>query len=173
MDVTRQWEAAAQPAVDAGIRTVFLRTGIVLDETEGALGKMLLPFKLGIGGRLGSGSQWWSCIALEDEVGAIAHLLGSRLSGPVNLTAPNPVTNREFTKILGDVLRRPTVMMVPRAALAVALGAELAQALAFTSARVMPSRLLGDGFTFRYPQVRAALENALTPGSTPPESRRR
>ncbi len=166
VDVTRQWEAAAQPAADAGIRTVFLRTGIVLDSGEGALAKMLLPFKLGVGGKLGSGEQWWSHIALEDEVRAVAHLLGSQLSGPVNLTAPHPVTNREFTKVLGEVLHRPTLMTVPRAALGVALGAELAQALAFTSARVLPSRLLGDGFTFRYPQLRAGLEAAVSPGYT-------
>lgn len=155
--VTEAWEAAATPAAAAGIRTVTLRTGIVLDEDGGALGRMLLPFKLGIGGRLGSGKQWWSWIGLEDEVRAIIHLLTSELAGPVNLTAPQPVTNREFTDALGEALHRPTVLPVPRFALEALLGRELANAVAFTSARVLPERLLDDGFQFTHEEVEAAL----------------
>ncbi len=155
--VTKAWEAAATATVAAGIRTVFLRTGIVLDQDDGALGRMLLPFKLGIGGRLGSGKQWWSWISVEDEVRAITHLLESELSGPVNLTAPHPVTNAEFTDALGNVLHRPTLLPVPKFALRTLLGGELAEALVFTSARVLPERLLADGFSFSHARVEEAL----------------
>lgn len=159
--VTADWEDAARPAADAGIRTVLARSGIVLDRDEGALGRMLLPFKLGIGGKLGSGRQWWSWISIVDEVRAIEHLLASDLNGPVNLTAPHPVTNDEFTKALGDVLGRPTFMWVPRFALDVLLGSELAESSAFTSARVIPQKLLDDGFDFEHDVVKDGLEAAL------------
>ncbi len=159
--VTTEWEAAAEPAVGAGIRTVHLRTGIVLDEEAGALGRMLLPFKLGIGGRLGDGEQWWSWISLEDEIRAITHLLTSPLDGPVNLTAPRPATNAEVTKALGAALGRPTLLPVPGFALDLLLGKELAQALAFTSARVLPERLLADGFEFRHQDLGAGIAAAL------------
>jgi uncharacterized protein (TIGR01777 family) len=159
--VTTEWEAAAEPAVGAGIRTVHLRTGIVLDEDAGALGRMLLPFKLGIGGRLGDGEQWWSWISLEDEIRAITHLLTSPLDGPVNLTAPRPATNAEVTKALGAALGRPTLLPVPGFALDLLLGKELAQALAFTSARVLPERLLADGFEFRHQDLGAGIAAAL------------
>ncbi len=163
--VTADWEEAARPAADAGIRTVMARTGIVLDRGDGALARMMLPFKLGIGGKLGSGSQWWSWISLVDEVRAIEHVLESDVTGPVNLTAPHPVTNAEFTKALGQVLGRPTFMWVPRFALDVLLGSELAESSAFTSARVIPQKLLDDGFTFEHDVVKGALEAALDQGS--------
>jgi uncharacterized protein len=159
--VATAWEAAARPAADAGIRTVTARTGIVLDASSGALGRMLLPFKLGVGGRLGSGRQWWSWISLDDEVRAITHLLTSQLAGPVNLTAPAPATNAEVTEALGSALRRPTLLPVPGFALDVLLGKELAQAVAFTSARVHPERLTGDGFAFLHPDVEAGVDVAL------------
>jgi uncharacterized protein (TIGR01777 family) len=166
--VVREWERATTPAEEAGTRVVHLRTGIVLDTGGGLLGSvlglpfgLLLAFKLGVGGRVGSGTQWWSWVAIEDEVRAIEHLLASHLSGPVNVTAPNPVTNAEFTKVLGAVLRRPTVIPVPRFALRGLLGGELAEALAFTSARVLPNRLVADGFEFTYPDLQPALERLL------------
>lgn len=159
--VCEDWEAATVPAARAGVRTVLLRTGLVLDADGGALGKMLLPFKFGLGGRLGSGKQWWSWISLEDEVRAIVYLLTSGLAGPVNLTAPNPVTNADFTSALGDVLGRPTALPVPRKGLEVVLGKQLAAALVFTSARVVPDRLLGDGFAFSTPDLREALSQVL------------
>jgi uncharacterized protein (TIGR01777 family) len=159
--VVEAWESAAQPAAAAGIRTVLMRSGIVLDNDEGALGKMLLPYKLGIGGKLGSGDQWWSWIALQDEVRAISHLLTSALSGPVNLTAPNPVTNKAFVDVLGEVLKRPTVLPVPKFALSALLGSDRADALVFTSAKVLPKKLLEDGFVFDYPELRAALAATL------------
>jgi len=161
VQVTTAWEEAAQPAMGGGVRTVLARTGIVLDATSGALGKMMLPFKLGIGGRLGGGGQWWSWISLSDEVRALTHLLASTLAGPVNLTAPNPVTNAEFTAAMGKAIHRPAVLPVPRVALDAVLGRELATALAFTSARVLPRRLLDDGFEFRHPYVAAGIAAAL------------
>lgn len=161
VQVTTAWEAAAEPAAAAGIRTAVIRTGVVLDAGSGALGKMLLPFKLGIGGRLGPGGQWWSWISLDDEVRAITHLLTSPLSGPVNLTAPEPATNAEVTEALGSALRRPTALPVPGFALDLLLGRELAQALAFTSARVVPEALLADGFEFRHPELAAGIAAAL------------
>ncbi len=161
VQVVEAWEGATAPAAAAGIRTVLMRTGIVIDKDEGAVGKMLLPFKLGIGGRLGSGDQWWSWIALQDVVRAICHLLTSTLSGPVNLTAPNPVTNKAFTAALGEVLKRPTVLPVPKFALSALLGSDLADALVFTSAKVLPKRLLDDGFVFEYPELAPALAAAL------------
>jgi uncharacterized protein (TIGR01777 family) len=161
VQVTMAWEAAAQPAADAGIRTVNLRTGIVLDASAGALGKMLFPFKLGIGGKLGDGSQWWSWISLEDEVRAVTHLLDSPLAGPVNLTAPKPATNAEVTKVIGSTLGRPTLLPVPGFALDLLLGKELAHALAFTSARVLPERLLADGFVFRHEELTSGVAAAL------------
>jgi uncharacterized protein (TIGR01777 family) len=166
--VVQEWERATAPAEAAGVRVVHLRTGVVLDTGGGLLGSvlglpfgLLLAFKLGVGGRVGDGRQWWSWVAIEDEVRAIEHLLASRLAGPVNVTAPNPVTNREFTNVLGSVLRRPTVIPVPRFALNALLGAELAESLAFTSAKVLPSRLVADGFEFTYPDLRPALEKLL------------
>ena len=146
-DVVAAWEAAAQPVSNAGIRVVHPRTGIVLSKEGGVIRRLLLPFKLGAGGRTGPGSQWWSWIALDDGVRALTRLaFSSWLAGPVNLTAPNPVTNQEFVDTLGSVLRRPTVLPTPSLALKAILGAELAEALLFQSQRIVPARLLEDGF---------------------------
>ncbi len=160
-EVCVAWEGAARPAVAAGIRTAFLRTGIVLDPSGGALAKMLPLFKLGLGGRLG-GDQWWSWISLADEVHAIIHLLLVDVAGPVNLTAPNPTTNAELTRSLGAVLRRPTVVPVPRLGPQLLLGRELAQSLLYSSARIAPTRLDASGYRFHHRDLDAALRSMLT-----------
>jgi uncharacterized protein (TIGR01777 family) len=161
-EVTAAWEAAAEPATDAGIRVVHPRTGIVLSKDGGALRRLLLPFKLGAGGRTGPGNQWWSWITLDDEVRALVHLaFSSSLAGPVNLTAPNPVTNQEFVGTLGSVLRRPAVLPTPSLALKAMLGSELADALLFQSQRVVPARLIEDGFTFDSPVLEGAMRSVL------------
>jgi uncharacterized protein (TIGR01777 family) len=161
-DVTAAWEAAAKPAADARIRVVHPRTGIVLSRDGGALRRLLLPFKLGAGGRTGPGNQWWSWITLDDEVRALTHLaLSSSLAGPVNLTAPNSVTNQEFVGILGSVLRRPAVLPTPSLALKAMLGSEMADALLFQSQRVVPARLIEDGFTFDAPALEGAMRSVL------------
>ncbi len=156
------WEQAAAPVEEAGIRTVFIRTGIVLSAKGGALSKLLLPFRTGFGGKLGSGDTWWSWISIDDQVRAIRHLIDSSVSGPVNLTAPAPVRNSELTKALGRVLRRPTFFPVPRFALELILGKELAAALLFTSARVLPAKLEESGFEFRHPDIESALQAVLS-----------
>jgi len=153
-DVTKAWEAAAAPAAAAGIRTVLLRTGLVLAPQGGTLGQLLPLFRWGLGGPLGTGRQWWSWIALDDEVGAILHCLDtSSLRGPVNATAPHPVTNAEFTKTLGRALRRPAFLRTPSPALSAALGAERARELVLSSQRALPRALEGSGFAFRYPTL--------------------
>lgn len=161
-DVCRDWERAAQPAVDAGIRTAFLRTGLVLDRAGGALAKMVPLFRVGLGGRMGSGRQWWSWIAVDDWVGAVRFLLDGDVAGPVNLTGPQPVTNAEFTKALGSVLRRPTVLPVPAFGPRLLLGAELAHELLFTSQRVEPAVLEHAGYGFAHRTVDSALRAVLT-----------
>lgn len=161
--VVAAWEDAAQPASDAGIRVVHPRTGIVLSRNSLVIGRLLLPFKLGAGGRMGPGDQWWSWIALNDVVRALTGLaFSSGLAGPVNLTAPNPVTNQEFVDTFGSVLRRPTVLPTPALAIKTILGSELADALVFQSQRVVPARLLDDGFEFDSPNLREALQSAIT-----------
>ena len=160
-DVCRAWEAATAPAEEAGIRVSHLRTGIVLDRHGGALAKTLPLFRLGLGGRLGSGRQWWSWIGIEDEVGAIMFLLDAEVSGPVNLTAPHPVTNAEFTRVLGRVLGRPTLLPVPSFGPKLLLGSELAEQLLFTSARVLPEALTTAGYQFRTPDLEGALREEL------------
>ncbi len=160
-EVCRDWEAAAEPATAAGIRTVLLRTGIVLSPEGGALKKQLPLFKLGLGGKFGSGKQWQSWISITDEVNAIVHLLTSSLSGPVNLTAPTPVTNSEFTRVLAKVVSRPAVLPIPSFGPKLLLGSELADALLFTGQRVVPNALLADGFVFSHPTLDAALRALL------------
>jgi uncharacterized protein (TIGR01777 family) len=160
-DVCRRWEDAASPAVDAGARVAFLRTGIVLTPTGGALKKMLPLFRLGLGGKFGNGRQWQSWISLDDEVGAIVHLLTQPLSGPVNLTAPNPVTGAQFAKVLGKALHRPALLPVPTFAPKLLLGGELADALLFTGQRVLPRALQRAGYQFRHPQLDTALRALL------------
>jgi uncharacterized protein (TIGR01777 family) len=160
--VARDWEAATEPASAAGIRVVNLRTGIVLSKNGGMLERLLLPFKLGVGGQLGGGDQWLSWIALADYVEALSFLLNAEnISGPVNLVAPNPVTNAEFTRALGRVVRRPTLMTVPKFAMSIVFG-EMADDTIFASQRVRPRRLLEAGFVFTLPTLEAALREELT-----------
>lgn len=161
-DVCTAWEAATAPAEQAGARVVHLRTGIVLSPDGGALKKMLPLFKLGIGGRFGNGKQWQSWISLTDEVRAIEHLLTSSLSGPVNLTAPNPVTNREFSKALGRALHRPSRVPVPGFGPKLLLGSDMADSLLFEGQRVLPAALLNDGFTFEHADVGDAFTAILS-----------
>ena len=160
-----KWEGATAAASQAGIRVAHLRTGVVLSKQGGALAKMLPLFKFGLGGKMGSGRAYWSWISLADEVGAIAFLLEHPVSGPVNLTAPAPVTNAEFTKALGQVLHRPTLLPVPAFGPKLLLGAELADALLFSSARVLPQALNDAGYSFHHPDVTSGLESALSDGS--------
>lgn len=155
------WEAAAEPAGGAGVRVVNVRTGIVLDRSGGALAKMLPLFRFGLGGRMGNGRQYWSWITLEDTVAAIRHVIDHPVSGPVNLTAPSPATNREFTRTLAKVLGRPAVFTVPSFGPKLVLGAELADALLFTSARVEPAALAAAGYTFRHPTLETGLRSVL------------
>jgi uncharacterized protein (TIGR01777 family) len=159
--VCTQWEAAAAPAIEAGIRVPFLRTGIVLTPDGGALAKLLPLFKLGVGGRMGSGRQWWSWISLTDELAVIRWLLDNEVSGPVNATAPEPVTNAQMTKTLGSVLHRPTLFPAPSFGPKLLLGGELAQALLFTSQRVLPKVLTDHQFNFSHPTLESALRAML------------
>jgi hypothetical protein len=160
-DVCREWEAATQPAVDAGIRTVQMRTGVVLSPTGGALEQMLTPFKMGVGGRIGSGRQWMSWIDVEDMVGAIHHILKSDLlRGPVNLVAPQPVTNAEFTKTLASLLSRPAIFPVPAFVVKLAFG-EMGETVLLGSQRVQPEQLVASGYPFRFSDLRASLQNTL------------
>lgn len=152
-DVVVAWEAAAAPALEAGIRTAFIRTGVVLSPEGGALKEQLPFFKMGIGGKIGDGSQYWSWISITDQVNAILHVIDSDISGPVNLTAPNPSTNEEFTKALGKALGRPTFLPTPKFAVDLRLGKEAAKEMLFFSTRVMPSVLLDSGFTFTHPTI--------------------
>jgi len=159
--VANAWEAATEPARRNGIRVVNLRIGFVLSKAGGGLGTMLLPFKLGIGGRVGSGRQYLSWIAIDDVVGAISHaILSDALRGPVNAVAPQPVTNREFTETLGRVLWRPTIFPLPVFAAHLMMG-EMADNLLLASTRVEPTRLLESGYEFRYPQLKGALRHVL------------
>ncbi|MFO7591889.1 MAG: TIGR01777 family oxidoreductase [Acidimicrobiia bacterium] len=161
-DVAVQWEAAAQPAADAGIRVATIRTGIVLGPGGGVLGKLLVPFKLGLGGRVGDGRQYMSWISLPDEVGAIRHVLRTdSLMGAVNLTAPNPVTNAELASTLGKVLHRPTVLPTPVLPLKARFGTELVQSLLLGGQRVLPKRLEASGFEFAHPTLEGALRAVL------------
>lgn len=160
-DLCRQWEAAARPAVDAGIRVVHLRSGVVLGPGRGALARMLPPFRLGLGGKLGSGRQWMSWIALDDAIAAILFALETAsLAGPLNLTAPNPVTNAEFTRVLAHQLRRPAVMAVPAFALRLAFG-QMADETLLASTRATPAKLSAAGFRFAHATLDQALAAAL------------
>ena len=150
-DVVAAWEDAAQPAVDAGVRVAFIRSGLVAAKSGGAFAKMLPLFRLGIGGRLGNGRQYWSAISLHDEVRAIRFLIEHSLFGAFNLTAPTPVTNREFTRALGAALHRPAILPVPAFALRIAVGEFAGEILG--SQRVLPKRLLESGFHFDHPDA--------------------
>ena len=161
-DICVAWEAAAQTAKDAGVRVVHPRIGVVLSKEGGALGKMLPIFKLGGGGKLGDGRQWWSWITISDLVSAMLFTIENPISGPVNFVGPNPVTNAEFTKVLGEVMHRPTIFPVPRFALHVAMGKEAAEETALASVRVLPRRLSESGYQFAHADLRAALQNVLS-----------
>ena len=159
--VCREWEAAADPAREAGVRVVHPRFGIVLTTEGGALGTTLPIFKLGGGGKIGSGGQYWSWISLDDVIGAIVHALQTDdLSGPVNVVTPGPPTNAEYTRVLGKVLNRPTLFTVPAPAARVMLG-EIADELLLASARVEPVRLRETGYSFRHPELEATLRYLL------------
>lgn len=161
-EVCVQWEAATAAAAAAGIRTVHLRTGIVLAGAGGVLPRMATPFKLGLGGRIGSGKQYMSWIGIEDEVGAILHAIATpQLSGPVNATAPTPVTNAEFTAALGHVVNRPTLLPTPVLGLKLIYGSELVEHLLLAGQRVVPDRLTETGYTFAEPDLDSALRTAL------------
>ena len=159
--VCQEWEAAAAPAEKAGIRTVRMRIGVVLSAKGGALAKMLTPFKMGVGGVIGSGTQYMSWVSLDDVVGAIVFALThENLSGPANFVAPNPATNREFTKTLGKVISRPTIFPMPAFAVRLAFG-EMGDELLLGSTRVKPERLQQAGYAFKYPELEGALRAAL------------
>lgn len=160
--VCKKWEHATECAKMDGIRTVHLRTGIVLSPAGGALKKMLTPFRFGAGGIMGSGDQFMSWISISDVVGIIRFLIADdQISGPVNVVSPNPLTNREFTKTLGTVLHRPTVMPLPAMAARLLFG-EMADALLLSSTRVLPEKLMAGGYVFRYPVLKPALEHLLS-----------
>ena len=160
-DVCRQWEAAAQPAADAGIRTVLLRTGIVQSPAGGALAKQLPLFKLGIGGRIGSGNQYLPWVSIDDEVSAIIYLLTGAIAGPVNITAPHPCTNREFTSALGKAVHRPTFFPTPKFGPQLLLGKEATEHMLYSSANVVPTKLLVAGFTFKHATIAACLADLV------------
>ncbi len=165
--LARDWEQATEPASAAGVPVATLRTGLVLSGGGGVLQRMLLPFQVGVGGRLGDGRQWMSCIALDDYVRAVQFIIDSpSLRGPVNLVAPEPVRNDEFTQVLARVLARPAVLPMPRAALGLLFG-EMADATILASQRVVPKRLAGAGFEFRHPRLEDALRFELRRSSAP------
>jgi uncharacterized protein len=159
--VCRQWEEATTPALQADIRTALLRTGVVLSSKGGALGAMLLPFKMGLGGRVGDGRQWTSWIDVQDMVGAIHHILkNDLLQGPVNMVAPKPVTNAEFTRTLAGVLSRPAILPMPAFAVKAVFG-EMGEELLLASQKVEPNKLISSGYPFRHRDLRESLEHLL------------
>jgi uncharacterized protein (TIGR01777 family) len=161
VELARDWEAAADPAREAGIRVAQARFGVVLSPRGGALAKLLPLFRAGVGGPLADGRMWMSWISVDDAIGAIHHaIFAESLTGPFNAVAPQPVTNREFTRVLGRVLRRPAVMLVPRAALRTAFG-EMADATVLSSIRALPSVLTSTGYRFRHPELEGALRYLL------------
>jgi uncharacterized protein len=162
-EVCQEWEEATMPAVQADIRTAHLRTGIVLSPKGGALGAMLTPFKLGLGGRVGDGRQWMSWIDVHDMVGAIHHILkNDLLQGPVNMVAPKPVRNEEFVKTLASVLSRPAILPMPAFAVKTVFG-EMGKALLLASQKVEPGKLISSGYPFRHRELRQSLEHLLKP----------
>lgn len=161
-EVCREWEAATQPAGEAGVRVVLLRLGIVLTPTGGALARMLGAFKAGLGGPMGGGHHWLSWVTLEDVLGAVRHALThDDLSGPVNVVAPNPVTQAEFARTLAKVLHRPALVHTPAFVLRILLGREMVDEMLLASTRVRPQRLMESGFTFEYTELETALRALL------------
>ena len=160
-EVCREWEDATEPATKAGIRTVQVRFGLVLSRHGGALPKMLPPFRLGVGGNMGNGRQWWSWIDIDDLVGAVQHVIKTEtLQGPINVVGPNPLTNAEFTKTLASVLSRPALFPMPAFAARLVFG-QMGDELLLASQRVEPAKLLASGYVFQKPILRAALEGIL------------
>lgn len=160
-DLCKQWEAAAVQANSLGVRTCFLRTGIVLGKNGGALNKMLPPFKMGLGGKIGSGQQWMPWIHLDDLVGIILHCIEhDDISGPINGTSPNPLTNKNFTKILGIVLNRPTFMSIPEAIIKLLMG-QMGVELLLSGKKILPRKITDKGYQFQYPELENALQNML------------
>jgi uncharacterized protein (TIGR01777 family) len=160
-EVCREWEDATKPAAKAGIRTVQMRFGLVLSRHGGALQKMLLPFRMGVGGNMGNGRQWWSWIDIDDLVGAVQHVIKTEtLQGPVNVVGPCPVKNAEFTKTLASVLSRPAIFPMPAFAARLVFG-QMGDELLLASQRVEPAKLLASGYVFRKPELRAALKGIL------------
>jgi uncharacterized protein (TIGR01777 family) len=160
-ELCRQWEGATEGATAADIRTVQIRLGVALSAAGGALKKMLLPFRMGVGGNMGNGRQWFSWVDVQDVVGAIQHVLKTEsLRGPVNLVSPNPVTNAEFTKTLASVLSRPAVFPMPAFAARLAFG-QMADELLLASQRIEPAKLIASGYVFQKPDLRKALQNIL------------
>jgi hypothetical protein len=161
-EVCGEWEAATRPAADAGIRTVNLRTGLVLSNKGGVLEKMLAPFKLGLGGRIASGQSWWSWIHIDDIVGGVHHAVATEsISGPLNMVSPNPVRNAEFTAALARVLGRPAFLPVPSFVLRLAFGKMAADEMFLSSARAAPQKLEASGYNFGYSELVPALENLV------------
>jgi uncharacterized protein (TIGR01777 family) len=171
--VTVQWEQAADPAAAAGVRVVHFRTGLVLTRSVGwrgllpsggggLLGPLVPLFRMGLGGRIGSGKQWMSWISIDDEVAGLVHLMDSSLSGPVNLVAPHPVTNAGLTKTLAKTLKRPAVLVIPPFALRIRFGREMAQGFALANQRVSCDRLIADGFDFSFPELEPAIRHVLS-----------
>jgi len=159
--VCQEWEEATMPAVQADIRTAHLRTGIVLSPKGGALGAMLLPFKMGVGGRVGDGQQWMSWIDVQDMVGGIHHILkNDLLQGPVNMVAPKPVRNEEFVKTLAGVLSRPAILPMPAFAVKAVFG-EMGEELLLSSAKVEPNKLISSGYPFRHRDLSKSLQHLL------------
>jgi len=161
-ELARDWEAEAGKASELGMRVVLLRSGLVLARDGGFLAKILPPFRLGVGGHIGTGKQWLPWIHLEDEIALIRHAMATdAVTGPLNAVAPEPVTNAEFTTVLGRVLHRPTVMAVPAFALRLALGGEMSGQLLLASQRAMPVRTLDSGFTYRHPLLEPTLKQLV------------
>lgn len=161
VEVAKKWEEAALPVIDSGVALAFIRSGLVLGD-GGLLDRLLLPFKLAVGGRMGSGKQWWSWISLEDHVRAMLYIIDNTLTGAYNLTAPNPVRNVDFAKSLASALGRPAIVPTPAFALNAVLGADRAKALVFTSARILPQSLRVAGFEFAYPTLSEAWAEILS-----------
>jgi uncharacterized protein len=161
-EVVKGWEQATAPASEAGIRVANIRNAVVVSPTGGALAPMMIPLRLGLGGKLGSGAQYWSWVALDDHLAAVQHILATEdLSGPINVASPQPVRNADFVATIGRVLRRPTVLPVPGFALKLALGPQMANQMALFSQRVVPRKLEESGFRFAYPDLEGAFRHVL------------
>jgi uncharacterized protein (TIGR01777 family) len=161
-ELARDWEAEAVKATDVGMRVVLMRHGAVLSRKGGMLGRLLPPFRLGLGGPVGAGTQWLPWIHLDDQIALVRHAIDrENVSGPLNAVAPEPVTNAEFARVLGEVLRRPTVLRAPIAMFRLAVGNGIVDEMLLASERVMPVRTLDSGFSFRHPLLRGALDELL------------